>query len=67
VRWVGLVVETAVGQRPTEALVEKQEQECDLDAFSGRSEASSTRRFWATAGTWSGRSRESAWRSIRRR
>ena len=32
---MGLVVETAVGQRPTEALVEEQEQQYDLDTFGG--------------------------------
>ena len=30
---IGLVMEAAVGQRAAEALVEEQEQECDLDAF----------------------------------
>ncbi len=35
VRRVGLVVETAVGQRPAEALVEEQEQERELDALGG--------------------------------
>ena len=30
---IGLVVKTAIGQRTAEALVEKQEQERDLDAF----------------------------------
>ena len=35
VRWGGLVVETAVGQRPAEALVKEQKQEPDLDAFGG--------------------------------
>jgi hypothetical protein len=29
VRWVGLVMEAAVGQWPTEAFVKEQEQECD--------------------------------------
>jgi hypothetical protein len=30
---IRLVVRTAVGQRPAEALVEEQDEECDLDAF----------------------------------
>jgi hypothetical protein len=32
---IGLMMETAVSQRTTEALVEEQEQECDLHAFGG--------------------------------
>ena len=30
---IGLVMEATVRQRTTEAFVEEQEQECDLDAF----------------------------------
>src|SRR6266581_2588432 len=32
---IGLVVESAVGQRTTEAFVKEQKQECDLYAFCG--------------------------------
>ena len=35
VRWVGLVVETAVGQRSTEAFVKEQKEQRDLDTFCG--------------------------------
>jgi len=33
---IGLVMEAAVGERATEALVEEQEQERDVNAFSGQ-------------------------------
>lgn len=32
---MGLVVKAAVGQRPTEALVEEEKQQGDVDTFSG--------------------------------
>ena len=35
VRWVGLVLEAAIGQRAAEPFVEEQEQERDLDSFGG--------------------------------
>jgi hypothetical protein len=35
VRWVRLVMETAVGQGSTEAFVKEKKQECDLDPFGG--------------------------------
>ena len=32
---IGLMMETAVGQRSAQALVEKQEQQCDLESLAG--------------------------------
>ena len=34
-RWVGLVVEAAVGQWAAEALVKEEEEQSDLEAFRG--------------------------------
>ena len=35
VRWVGLVVETAVGQRTTKTFVKEQKEECYLNPLGG--------------------------------
>jgi len=45
VRRVGLLVESAVGERPTEPLVEEQEKEGDLDTFFGELVGIVTRPF----------------------
>jgi hypothetical protein len=34
-RWIGFVVETAVREGATDALMKEKEQECDLNAFCG--------------------------------
>ena len=47
---IGLVMEATVGQRPTEALVEEQEQQGNLDTFGGVGRRSGSHRVAAARG-----------------